>query len=99
MIQARIKGKADLSGLQRAVDQMIRDVSKRALQIAKEETPIRSGRARKSWKTDDRGLIISNNVPYIEQLEKGRSKQAPSGILRPTARRVKGYFNTRRLAR
>lgn len=99
MIQTRIKGKADLSGLQKAVDQIVRDVSKRALQIVKEETPIRSGRARRSWTTDDRGLIIENRVPYIEQLNKGRSKQAPSGILKPTARRLKGYYNQRRITR
>lgn len=29
-----------------------------------------------------RSLFIQNNVPYIEQLENGRSAQAPNGMLR-----------------
>lgn len=33
---------------------------------------------------------IANNLPYIEQLEKGSSKQAPAGMVAVTAARLSG---------
>jgi hypothetical protein len=33
-------------------------------------------------------IYITNNVPYIEDLENGKSKQAPNGMLRVTTNRL-----------
>lgn len=43
-------------------------------------TPIDTGAARQGWKLSgsNKGFVITNSVPYIEQLNRGHSKQAPS---------------------
>ena len=43
-------------------------------------TPIDTGAARQGWslQKSSNGFEITNNVPYIEQLNRGHSKQAPS---------------------
>ena len=63
---------------------------------AKKSTPIRQGRARRGWRVERKGknTHIVNRVPYIGQLERGRSQQAPRGILKPTLR---GLKNRRKL--
>ena len=53
---------------------------------ARAETPIKKGRARRGWvKLSKRNSVrVTNNVPYIELLEKNRSKQTDGqGITRP----------------
>tara|TARA_R100001510_G_C7456056_1_gene78730 strand:+ start:82 stop:381 length:300 start_codon:yes stop_codon:yes gene_type:complete len=58
---------------------------------AKKSTPIRQGRARRGWRVERQGTNtrVVNRVPYIGTLERGRSKQAPRGILRPTVQKMK----------
>jgi hypothetical protein len=47
-------------------------------------TPIDKGRARSGWQQRQEGTtqVIENRVPYIEQLERGRSKQASNGFVK-----------------
>jgi hypothetical protein len=42
-------------------------------------TPIDTGQARRGWQT--RQNSVENRVPYIERLERGWSKQAPTGFV------------------
>lgn len=46
-------------------------------------TPIDQGRARAGWQQRQSGTNISveNQVPYIERLERGYSRQAPRGFV------------------
>ena len=46
-------------------------------------TPIDTGRARRGWQQRQTGTqkILDNQVPYIERLERGWSKQAPNGFV------------------
>lgn len=46
-------------------------------------TPIDQGRARRGWQQRQSGKNISveNQVPYIERLERGYSRQAPKGFV------------------
>ena len=102
MLKVRLAGKLDTRDLVKQVDQLIDDVSQRTLKTAKANTPIRSGRARRSWTIDSSGpgsFEVQNSVPYIEQLEKGRSRQAPRGIVKPTVRTITGQIKNRRLGR
>ena len=101
MLKARLAGKLDISELERSVDKLISDVAKKTITTAKANTPIRSGRARNSWTTKQGpGMFeVQNSVPYIEQLEKGRSRQAPRGIVKPTVRTITGQIKNRRLGR
>jgi hypothetical protein len=38
-------------------------------------------------------LYITNNLPYIESLEKGSSKQAPNGMVEVTMTEIKGQID------
>lgn len=88
MFRARIAGQADIKQFEKAVDLLFDRLRKNTFISAQANTPVRSGRARASWQQQDlpSGFSVSNSVPYIEQLEKGRSRQAPKGIIRPTTR-------------
>jgi HK97 gp10 family phage protein len=56
----------------------------------KEATPVDTGLARASWVlvknlSREKRYTIMNNVPYIEQLNNGSSKQAPKHFIEMTA--------------
>jgi len=51
------------------------------------ETPIRSGRARRSTKLN--GNVINANYPYAKRLDEGYSDQSPDGMTTPTEAFVK----------
>lgn len=55
-----------------------------SLTLAKGESVIRR------WNPEDVVLWIENNVPYIESLENGHSRQAPAGMLKLTLNEVGG---------
>jgi hypothetical protein len=90
MLRIRRSKTADFTALGQEVQKVFSRIAQNTLEIAKQNTPIRSGRARESWtqKPTRSGFEVQNSVPYIEQLEKGRSKQAPQGIIGPTTRAV-----------
>ena len=71
------------------------------LRSARANTPINTGRARKAWTAQDKkyGFDLVNAVPYIGKLERGSSRQAPTGILKPTAKQLKSQIRTRRIIR
>jgi hypothetical protein len=72
----------------------IAELAEDIYQDAKANTPVRSGNARRSWtkQVTKTGANINNQVPYIERLEKGWSKQAPKGIIGPTLTQIKGKY-------
>lgn len=57
----------------------------------KEETPVKTGRAQRGWDKvakykvgeKSRQVIIRNDVPYSPFLDKGSSRQAPNGMVKP----------------
>lgn len=47
-------------------------------------TPVDTGRARNGWQLSadgNGGMTVENQVPYIEALNTGHSKQAPAGFI------------------
>ena len=82
---------AVLSAVEKNISQIGTKVANIILIEAKKLTPIKKGRARKGWRVERKGknTHIVNRVPYIGLLERGRSEQAPRGILRPTVRSLK----------
>jgi len=80
-----------LSAVKNEISQIGTKLADTLLIEAKKNTPIKRGRARNAWKIERRGTntAVVNRTPYIGTLERGRSKQAPNGILRPTIRGVK----------
>ena len=62
----------------------------------KANTPIKTGRARSGWREQNQPHIgqgqstiaVVNEVPYIEPLDQGHSRQAPAGIVQPSLDKV-----------
>jgi hypothetical protein len=52
------------------------------VEALKEATPVDTGRARDGWKVVDGN--ITNDVPYIDELNGGSSKQAPQYFIERT---------------
>ena len=67
------------SQLSKEIDSLKALVANTFTSEVKSRTPIDQGRARRGWQ--QRSSQIENRVPYIERLEKGYSKQAPSGFV------------------
>lgn len=57
------------------------------LEALQNVTPVDTGLAKDSWKMskNDNGYKLVNDVPYIETLNKGSSKQAPAHFVEATA--------------
>jgi len=96
------------SGAQAAITSLNSEIRSEVKRLAdtvysevKKRTPVDTGTAKAGWnksvgKTD---FTISNAVPYIEVLDKGRhmtnrgmrgSKQAPKGMVGPSLESIKG---------
>jgi hypothetical protein len=84
----------------------IRELADDTLKAAQKFTPVRTGNARKNWeakvsvpdnfrqsKSND-NFVVSNQVPYVEYLDKGTRKMKPAnngrGIIGPTLSEIKG---------
>ena len=79
-----------LNSIKRQIGSVADRVANKILREAKIHTPIDKGRARRGWRlkkstsTARKEIRVTNRVPYIDLLERGRSKQRPRGIVRPT---------------
>lgn len=84
--------KLTVRSLERELDSFIGRMTDDLLVNARSLTPIDKGRARRGWRKEKtfRQTKVVNRVPYINELENGRSKQAPNGILTPAIRKTLG---------
>jgi hypothetical protein len=80
-----IKIKNNLN-LKKEMDEQINSakdlIVKKLIKDLKEETPVDTGAARNGWKYN--GSSIINKTPYIDDLNRGTSKQAPSYFIEQT---------------
>lgn len=78
--------------LKNTLSKVVKDLADEVLVDARQNTPYKTGNARKNWnkQVGKENFSVSNKVPYIERLEAGASKQAPKGIIGPTLAQVKG---------
>jgi lipase chaperone LimK len=65
------------------------------LKNLREQTPVQSGRAKRGWRKGQKtkadgqdSTMITNRVPYISELDKGTSRQAPDGIVQPAFKKT-----------
>ena len=97
MFRTRVQNIATVMTLvQKKIAKVKTEMVDTILREAKKNTPIKQGRARRGWRVERQGTNtrVVNRTPYIGTLERGRSKQAPRGILKPT---VRGLKNRRKL--
>lgn len=91
MISIVVQGtKQAVASLEREKEDFIARVAQETLEVARKNTPIDKGNARRGWRLESsfQQKRIVNRVPYIIPLEEGHSKQAPNGILGPTVREI-----------
>lgn len=77
--------KFDMSGLSKKIKKASHlkdEVIKPAYEYFKDETPIRTGNARR--KTKLKKSKIKADYPYAQKLDEGWSKQSPDGMTKPT---------------
>lgn len=101
MFSVRFTG---ISSLKKEITDALRSevqaLGKAVYQEVKQRTPVDTGRAKAGWRKSqvDNNFTISNAVPYIEVLDKGRhmtrrgmrgSLQAPKGIVGPSLESIK----------
>ena len=81
-----VKLNARLQGFESSVEDGFQDLSREAFNRIKTRTPVDTGRARDGWTISGTptDITILNEVPYIEFLENGHSRQAPNGMVRIT---------------
>jgi hypothetical protein len=81
--------------IDRELQETVQDLAALTLREAIVHTPVKSGNARRNWRStvNNRGFTVENQVPYIERLEAGASRQAPKGIIGPTLTSVKRKTN------
>tara|TARA_A100001201_G_scaffold69934_1_gene64436 strand:- start:1202 stop:1516 length:315 start_codon:yes stop_codon:yes gene_type:complete len=99
MLKITLTGSANvMRHLGKQKDAFMTRVAEDVKKVAQSFTPIDKGRARRGWKMRNQVSVtqsssstrsITNRVPYIDLLERGRSKQAPKGIIGPTVREIK----------
>lgn len=81
-----------INDLKRDRDRLLNTFADEVLAVAKANTPIDTGKARRGWRKrrSRRGFNIDNRVPYVglldfdPSLKRPRSRQAPRGIIKPT---------------
>ena len=71
----------------KSVRQQVSQIPQEAYDYFKSVTPIDTGNARRS--TSRTGTRIEANYDYAQYLDKGWSKQAPQGMIKPTERFIK----------
>jgi hypothetical protein len=94
-IQISLVGLEDVDReLSQVLAQTVTELANQIYIDAKSFTPVRSGHARSSWtkQISKNTFNVENDVPYIEKLDKGSSRQAPKGIIGPTLDKIKGQY-------
>ena len=84
----------DRRSLEKDLGKFVAKLAQDTFDTARKVTPIRTGNARSKW-TKSAGkdnFVVQNQVPYIERLEAGASRQAPTGIIGPTLTQIKGKY-------
>lgn len=75
------------------LEQVLEKLPEKALDIWIQNTPKKSGNARR--KTKLKGKTIHADYAYAVPLNQGSSKQAPNGISEPTAEALNKHLNSR----
>lgn len=66
----------------RRISSALDKLPKEAYDVFKDETPIKTGNARR--RTRLQGENIKADYPYATELDAGKSRQAPEGMVKPT---------------
>lgn len=71
-----------------SINEQSRKIGMSMVEDLRNETPVDTGNARDAWRLEppiSKEVIIKNDVPYIEHLNAGSSKQAPAFFVEAVA--------------
>lgn len=91
MIKLNVKVDNQIKGLLKKQKTQIDQIPRKAFKVYEQNTPIRSGFARRNTKLA-RQRIIEANYPYAKRLDEGWSKQSPQGMTEPTLEFIEKEF-------
>lgn len=89
-INLNVKIQDNIRPMLRRKRRLVDEIPREALDVFRDETPIRTGRARRS--TQLRGDTIEANYDYASRLDAGYSRQSPDGMTEPTLEFVEKRF-------
>jgi polyisoprenoid-binding protein YceI len=81
MITFKVTNK--LTGQLKKINKQLSNLPKEALKEFINNTPIRTGNARRNTKLKGKNVIHAR-YPYAQRLDEGYSKQSPDGMSKPT---------------
>jgi hypothetical protein len=81
-IRFNVKIQDNITPMLKRKQRLIDQIPQEAADFFRDETPIRSGNARR--RTQLRGDSIEANYNYASRLDAGSSRQAPDGMTEPT---------------
>ena len=73
------------------IEEIPPDVLEEGFDVFYEETPIKSGNARKNTKLNKKKKRINADYPYADRLDHGWSKQSPQGMSKPAKKAMGKY--------
>ena len=91
MLKFNIKIDDQITPLLKKQQKALAQLPKKAYQHFVQETPIRSGNARRRTKLQGKKIIA--DYAYAQRLDEGYSKQSPEGMTKPTEQFLIDEFN------
>jgi hypothetical protein len=87
-MKVTVRGTIDLNAI---VKKIVDEVTDDLYDELKSRTPRDTGRAAEGWQRNKSRRVntITNQVPYISELDKGSSSQAPNGITGPAIEQIR----------
>jgi hypothetical protein len=87
-----------IQDLKNQSQQAVNDFARETRSALAAATPKKTGNAARNWqnipyKAGETGVILQNNVPYIEPLNAGHSKQAPAHYVEQTIQTIVNKFD------
>ena len=97
-VVVRFNSKKVIADVKNFVDSEKKSVVDDLFQTVKRRSPVRTGKFRRSWSksVSTSRITIKNPQPYGGELEKGKSRQAPMGVVQPSVNEVIARQQNRR---
>jgi len=89
MITIQFKGNISKE-INNEIDRIVLSKKKAIVKALKEATPVDTGYAQSRWRLENN--VISNDAEYIDNLNKGSSKQAPAYFIEKTLLAQEGIY-------
>jgi hypothetical protein len=91
MIKLNVKISNNIVPTLKSQQKKIAKIPQEAYDVFYQNTPVRSGNARRNTKLRGKKQIQAN-YPYAERLDNGYSKQSPEGMIKPTEEFIQQRF-------